>query len=297
VAAPICGDDTHCYRRAKDLVAFFRRAGWAVTDDFDGNTRRAWMTSLLREHRVTRILLRLVDRREYSGDEDTADEVRQYLNRVLAAENMHVAYGDDRRPQLRDGLEPAPELGEDDLRSKKLLYSLGDVVTDQKLLPLLTQRIDEFSACKANGFHLAAMILMGSLMEGLLLDAAESRPIPDEIWEERAAKEKRVRKPEESRNWTLYSLTHVAYRLNWIDLDAYKIVEALRYFRNLVHANEQRNVIGDVPDADTIDMYWPAVIGAINDLGRTKPRPEPRKRRTTPTGDAGPWGRPGKRRH
>jgi len=35
VAAPICGDDTHCYRRAKDLVAFFRRAGWAVTDDFD----------------------------------------------------------------------------------------------------------------------------------------------------------------------------------------------------------------------------------------------------------------------
>ena len=81
MAAPICGDDTHCYRRAKDLVAFFRRAGWAVTDDFDGNTRRAWMTSLLREHRhdtaaVTRILLRLPDRRECPGDEDSADEVR-----------------------------------------------------------------------------------------------------------------------------------------------------------------------------------------------------------------------------
>jgi hypothetical protein len=79
-----------------------------------------------------------------------------------------------------------------------------------------------------------------------------------------------------------------AQRLHWIDMDAYKIVDALRHFRNLVHANEQRSVIGEVPDADTVDMYWPVVIGAINDLGRTRPgTTHPPSRNTADS--AGPW--------
>ncbi|WP_410631497.1 hypothetical protein [Amycolatopsis sp. cmx-4-83] len=295
VAALICGDDSQYYRRSKDLVEFFRRAGWAVPDDLGGASRRLWTVGVLRDHRgdtegVARVLLRLADRREYPADDDTADEVRRRLNRLLAAENLHVAYGEDRRPRLCQGLDAAPVA--DELRSKKLLYSLEDIVTDASLLPLLVQRIDEFETCRASGCHLAAMILMGSLMEGLLLDAAESRPVPDEIWAEPAFRQKRIRKPDSSRDWTLHALIHVAYRLSWIDVDAYKIVEALRYFRNLVHANEQRAVIGDVPDADTVDMYWPAVIGAINDLGRTRPGRGGAGTRRNPGGE-NPWRKAG----
>ena len=41
------------------------------------------------------------------------------------------------------------------------------------------QRVAEVESCRAGGCYLAVMILLGSLLEGLLLDAAENRPIPE----------------------------------------------------------------------------------------------------------------------
>jgi hypothetical protein len=122
----------------------------------------------------------------------------------------------DRRPLLEEGLEPAPA-PQDDLSRKKLLYSIEDIVTDRRLVPLLNQWIAEIAACRANACYLAATILLGSLLEGLLLDAAESRPIPEEIWDEPEAKEKNVRKPRTSKDWTLHSLTYVARATSALD--------------------------------------------------------------------------------
>jgi hypothetical protein len=124
---------------------------------------------------------------------------------------------------------------------------------------------------------------------GLLLDAAENRPIPDEIWDEPEAKAQNVRRAKSTDRLTLHALIYVAHRLGWIDTDAYRIASALREFRNLVHANEQRKVIGRVPDEDTVDMYWPVFIGAINDLGRTRPGAAASQHGPS-TDPAGPWG-------
>jgi hypothetical protein len=217
------------------------------------------------------VLRRLVDQREYPGEPQLVPEIQLNLNRLLEAENIHVEFDNDFRPHIKPGRYEPMEKRPDPLSRTTLLYRIEDIVTSHDLVPLLNQRIDEVNACRDSGCYLAAVILAGSLLEGILLDAAEARPIPDEIWDEPSAKQENVKRPRTSSDWTLHALAYVAHRLGWIDTDAHEVGKALRKFRNLVHVNQQRTIVGNVPDGDTINMFWPIVIGTINDLGRTKP--------------------------
>ncbi|MFD8498053.1 hypothetical protein [Amycolatopsis sp. NPDC059657] len=297
VADLICGDGTVYYRRATDLVAFFRRAGWNDVREYDGDSRKAWTIShLLNRHTepdaIEQVLKRLTDPREYQQDRESADEILRQLNLLLEVENLHVELDANLRPVVRPG-RAVSESVPLDISRQKLQYSVEDVVTDPTLVPLLTQRIDEIDKCRAAGCYLAAIILLGSLLELLLLDAAENRPIPDEIWDEPEAKAERVRPAKTADKLNLHSLIYVAHRLKWIDTDAYRIASILREFRNLVHPNLQRKLVGRMPDEDTVDMYWPVFIGTFNDLGRSRPgRPGAGVRKDEPPSDpAGPWGR------
>ncbi|GAA1994761.1 hypothetical protein [Amycolatopsis minnesotensis] len=292
----ICGDDTLHYRTAAELADFFRRAGWDEMHTYDGETRRAWTIGHLLRRRddapaIEQVLCRLVDRREYPHHPDVIVDIQRSLNRLLEGEGIHVEIDTSLRPHVKPGrAEHTPEAW-DDLSRSQLLYRIEDIVTDTNLVPLLNQRVQEIATCRRTGCHLAAVILAGSLLEGVLLDAAENRVIPDTVFDEPAAKEQRIRKPKDVSNWTLHALAYIAHRLSWIDSDVAEVIGALRKFRNLVHANQQRQIIGDVPDEDTLNMYWPIVVGAINDLGRTKPGAKiPRRGRSDRS--AGPWAMP-----
>ncbi|WP_158893117.1 hypothetical protein [Amycolatopsis anabasis] len=298
LAGLICGDDTLYYRRAVDLVSFFRRAGWTDIADYNGDTRRSWTIEQLQRKRndtsaIEQVLCRLVDRREYPHQPDVVTDIEVDLNRLLEAEGIHVEIDDDLRPHVRAGrAAPKPSAWEELSRSQ-LLYRIEDIVTDTDLVPLLNQRVREIYACRDTSCYLAAIILSGSLLEGILLDAAETRPIPDELWNDAEVKKRNIKKPRNSGDWKLYALTYVAHRLGWIDSDVHEVIDALRKFRNLVHANEQRRIIGDVPDEDTLNIYWPIVVGTINDLGRTRPSPASQPHpiaRAKRMHEQGPWG-------
>lgn len=271
----ICGDDMLYYRRGVDLVDFFRAAGWDDVIDIDGEPRRSWTLDQLRRRRndhgaIERVLCRLVDRREYPGRSDVSDAVLVDLNQLLEPELIHIELDSDLRPQLRPGLAES-DLPRDDPSRQELLYRIEDIVTDKRLVPILNQRVHELHACRDAGSYLAAVILAGSLLEGVLHDAAQHRPVPPEIFDEPSAKELKVRKPQSPRDWTLHALVYTARRLQWIDSDVGEVISALRKFRNIVHPRQQLELVGEVPDADTIDMYWPIVVCTINDLARTKP--------------------------
>ncbi|WP_280456015.1 hypothetical protein [Nocardia brasiliensis] len=271
----ICGDDTLHYRRAVDLVDFFRSAGWDEITDYDGESRRSWTHQQLGRKRhdtdaMERVLCRLVDRREYPGRPELTDAIHADLNRLLEPELVHIELDSDLRPHVRPG-RAQPDRPPEDPSRRELLYRVEDVVTDRRLIPLLNQRIREFHACRETGSYLAAVILAGSLLEGILHDAAQHRPVPPEVFDEPEAKKLNVSKPRGPGDWGLHSLAFVARRLQWIDSDVGEVIGALRKFRNIVHPRQQLELIGEVPDADTLEMYWPIVVGTINDLARTKP--------------------------
>lgn len=292
VAELICADGKQYYRSVKALVDFFRRAGWDV-GGHDGESRKAWTIAQLLSGRndaaaIERVLKRMTDPREYQQDRESADEVLVALNYLLEVENLHVELDADLRPVVRTGRAALRDLPVD-ISRQKLQYSISEIVTDQRLVAVLEQRVVEVEKCRANGCHLAAMILLGSLLEGLLLDAAENRLIPESIWDEPEAKAENIRPANRADQLSLQSLIYVAHRLKWIDTDAYRIASAVRDFRNLVHPNAQRKLERS-PDEDTVDMYWPVFVGTANDLGRTKPG-GPGERGRAPSDDTpGPWG-------
>lgn len=292
IAELICADGKQYYRGVKALLDFFRRAGWDV-GEYDGESRKAWTIAQLLRRRddgaaIEQVLKRMADPREYRQDRASADEVLEHLNHLLEVENLHIELDVNLHPVVRAGRATPPDLPMD-ISRQKLQYSISEIVTDRRLVAVLEQRVVEVEKCRASGCHLAAMILLGSLLEGLLLDAAENRPIPESIWDEPEAKAENIRPASRADKLSLQALVYVAHRLKWIDTDAYRIASAVRDFRNLVHPNVQRKVERS-PDEDTVDMYWPVFVGTANDLGRTRPD-GPGERRPAPSGDTpGPWG-------
>ncbi|MEV0561460.1 hypothetical protein [Dactylosporangium sp. NPDC050588] len=69
-------------------------------------------------------------------------------------------------------------------------------------------------------------------------------------------------------NWTLSRLINVAHQQQWIQADVHGFADKLREYRNLVHPHAQVRK-GHAPDRDTLNMCWPVINAALNDLAAT----------------------------
>lgn len=247
VAGLICGDDgSPWYRRGFEIEKFFRAAGWDV-DECEGG-RRNWTLEQLHERSedpaaLRAVLLRLADPREYIGDQDAGAEVLRSLNELLALEGYEVVYEggrpqlEAREPQLRRSAKMAPI---------ELTTSLTSVVSDRSFGEQLRGRLDEAWNCWNAGASTAAIIMLGSVLEGVLYDVATYRTGKD---------------PGDN----LAALIKLARENEWIQKDAHDFAVLLREFRNLVHPKKQRDLAVN-PDTDTVRMFWNVVVAALNDL-------------------------------
>jgi len=134
---------------------------------------------------------------------------------------------------------------------------MDQVVSDPNLAAVIQQRLDEARLCHDCGAYIATIIMLGSLLEGVLLFAAEERlagPPP---------------KPFDRMG--LQDLIALARRERWIQVDVKMGSELIRSYRNLVHPRAQVRT-GAPPDSDTVDICWPVVNATLNDLAATAPR-------------------------
>jgi len=135
---------------------------------------------------------------------------------------------------------------------------------DTDVATLLSSRWNEVQKCIDGQAYLAAIILLGSLLECLLFGVLQQRIASVE----QCPIAPRDRKTEELRDlskWTLSEMIDVAHSLGWIDLDVKKFSGSLREFRNLVHPRKQIEVQTQ-PDEDTCHISWLVVQAVCNDL-------------------------------
>jgi len=262
IAELICGDDTSpSYRRGFELPKFFLAAGWSGVPDFDGY-RRDWTLTQLRERQddptaLAQALTRLADPREYLDDDEVRAQVVMELNRLLAVEGYQIVY-ERGRPQLV-GQEPV--LRRPALKAPlELTASLSEIVTDPRFAEQLRRRLDEAHTCWHAGAPTAAIIMLGSTLEGVLYDVAKARSPAD-------------REPRDE----LDSLIKQAVKEGWIQRDVDDYAHTLRKLRNLVHPRRQL-VDNYDPDTDMVRISWNVVVAALNDLatsaaGRRGPSP------------------------
>jgi len=152
--------------------------------------------------------------------------------------------------------------------SKLELSELPDfarIVEDASLAKVLENRWYEINKCLNSDAYLAAIIMMGSLLEGLLLAVVHSHP--REANSSKSAPRDKQEKVKKLHQWSLTDLINVSYDCGWIELDAKDFSLELRDYRNMVHPWHQRAKQFH-PDADTAAICWKVVEATLNDLTR-----------------------------
>ncbi len=272
LAELICGDNTQkhpTYRSGSELTRFFSRAG-AGRFIHDNSTRKWWVKDSLKQctnEELTNIIKRIAYPREYGGDSEKVKKALTCLNEILYVEGVKVALkGIDPviekteidfnivEEKQKEELKPLPP---PDFLTLKVEPGIGDV---------LKQRWNETQICVDSKAYLAATVMMGSMLEGLLL--ATMQRFPQQANQSKVAPyDQKSQKVKPFPNWTLAQMIDVAHDLKWIGMDVQKFSHALRDFRNLIHPYEQ-NLCKTFPDEDTCKISWLVVQAAVNDLAK-----------------------------
>jgi hypothetical protein len=155
-------------------------------------------------------------------------------------------------------------------KPKKIIHAPPDFSALTSSMPGLTEEINrrwrEAQKCVHVEAFTSAVILMGSILEGLLLARAQ-RSASVAYQSHRAPKE-RNGKAVAIHNWTLSALIDVATDVGWVKTDRGKFSHALRESRNVVHPWQAVSIRADF-DIATCRTSWQVLDASVADLLRS----------------------------
>jgi len=251
------------YRTKTQIYEFFRRAD--VDPQGISSTRKWFVLESLQAINGTlhldNVLKRLASPKEYRSDGAITQAVIEHLNQILQVEGIELALVGV-SPQIHERSAIVSMLKPKD----SLLESSPDfecLVKDLSLADILCLRWTEALKCFRAEAYLSAVIMMGSILEGVLLHKVEHN-MKDANQMKAAPKDKsgKVKPPHE---WNLSNLIDVAHEVGWLQGDVRRFSHALRESRNIVHPYVQR-LLKDFPDSDTCRICWQVVRAAVADL-------------------------------
>lgn len=132
---------------------------------------------------------------------------------------------------------------------------------------VIQQRLDEINKCLNNDISLGAIFLIGSTLEGLLIDVAKRNP--EKFNKSKSAPKDTNGSIKKFKDWSLNSLIDVAHETNFIGLDVKKFSHSLRDFRNYIHPEEQVAQNFN-PDKNTAILAYHVLLAAMEDLNKRK---------------------------
>lgn len=250
LADVICGDDVSpYYRTGAQIARLFAAAGWYWCGCVEGG-RRSWVIDQLGDRRadpvaIRKLLLRLADPREYVDDDAARVAVMSDLNSLLAFDGYELYYTAE-GPRLRTRSRSLHRLNSK--TPAELAVDVGQIVKDVPFGAQLSRRLDEARICWDNGAYLAAIIMLGSLLEGVLYDFARTHSSSGAQLDD-----------------NLQRLIDLASERGWVAKDVVDYANVLRDHRNLVHPRKQHRS-GHAPDTDSVRISWNVVVAALNDL-------------------------------
>ncbi len=251
------------YRTMGQICKFFEAAG--VQPQGESSTRKWFVLESLQAINGTealeRVLLRLTSPKEYKGDPEYTGAVIAGLNRVLQIEGLEITLV-DWQPTLQEKVASA-QPAESSERPFEEAPQFERLVPDGALAQILSSRWDEAEKCVGAGAYLSAVVMMGSVLEGVLLHRAEQDPRT--AGRAKCSPKDRTGKVKPLREWGLTALIDVAQEVGWLQGDVHAFSHALRDYRNLVHPHKQRQD-GACPDENTCLICWQVVKAAIDDL-------------------------------
>ena len=137
------------------------------------------------------------------------------------------------------------------------------LTSDRVVTANLRARWEETQRCIAAQAHLATILLLGSILEGVLTVVIKANPA--EANRSSKSPKDSSGKPKPFREWSLNDCIEVACDCGWLQGDRLRFSHALRESRNLIHPMLQR-MVGEWPNEHSCRSCWEVVNAAIADL-------------------------------
>jgi hypothetical protein len=129
------------------------------------------------------------------------------------------------------------------------------LISDPKMQAILQKRWQECVICVKSGAPLAATVMMGGILEGLLLARTVQLPSMAPVFTATLAPKDRSGKTLPLKEWGLKNYIDVAHELGWITTTAKDISEVLRDYRNYIHPQKELSHGVSLGPGDA-EMLW-----------------------------------------
>ena len=136
---------------------------------------------------------------------------------------------------------------------------------DAAISDIVKARLTEVESCISHDASLSAVIMIGSIMEGILLGIASSHP--KEFNQAASAPKDQQGKNRKFYEWTLNNYIDVASEIGILKPDVKKFSHAVRDFRNYIHPYQQMATQFS-PDKHTALICLQVLKAAIYQIGQ-----------------------------
>ena len=149
------------------------------------------------------------------------------------------------------------------LEHEFLVPNIHKLPIDGLVVPIVEGRLNEVHVALRAGAHLSVILLCGSVLEAVLLGAAQQAPAS--FNQARSTPKNRDGSPRRFPDWSLAQLIDVAYEVGDLQLDVKKFSHGLRDFRNYIHPYQQLSS-GFTPDEHTAKVCFQVLKAALASL-------------------------------
>lgn len=130
------------------------------------------------------------------------------------------------------------------------------LVSDDKMQAVLFRRWDEIQKCLQGEIPLAALIMMGSMLEALFLARVNKfQNFPTLLKLKAVPRDQKTGKKLPPSKWTLNNFIEIALEIGWIRKPTRDLSVVIRDYRNLIHPEKelQSGISVEIGDAK---MFW-----------------------------------------
>lgn len=129
------------------------------------------------------------------------------------------------------------------------------LIGDIRMQAVLARRWEECAKCVEAGAPLAATVMMGGILEGLLLARVNQLSDKSPVFRAKSAPKDKTEIPLKLSGWTLKNYMDVAHELGWISRTTRDVGEVVRDYRNYVHPQKEYSH-GITISTDDARMLW-----------------------------------------
>lgn len=164
------------------------------------------------------------------------------------------------------GKQPAPEAADtaqNFLDHEFTIPNIGKLPVDAPVVPIIETRLQEARTALKAGANLSVIFLCGSVLEAVLLGAAQKEPARFNT--AKACPRSEHGEVKRFHEWSLAQFIDVACAIGLLKPDVKKFSHGLRDFRNYIHPYQQL-ASGFAPDQHTAKLCFQVLKAALADV-------------------------------